>query len=152
MAEDYAKHCNSPRSIELDGTEYELQKASPRDIGDILAWIKSQTTNPKELARDLMQGFSDAVQIEIWRTQAAIEWPPDFGSREGQELLNSSEGMARVLYLVLRRCRPAFTLEAARTLSGRIGFDQYLKVQAMLHPGEVGDPKALAQTSREASA
>lgn len=142
MAEDFARAVGSPRTIEIDGKEYLVSKFGPRDIGDLQAWLKDQIPDPRLEAKKLIDGVSDAVAIEIWKTMSeeAKSWPPTIFSDEGINLIMSStEGVARLLWVTLRR-ENRIDLARARDLVDDVGLDQIGKLIELASP-ETEAPK-----------
>jgi hypothetical protein len=143
-SEDYARATGSPRSIILDGREYQVSKFTPRDIGDLQAWLKDQVPDPRLEARKLMEGMPDAVAIEVWRTMAgeAQHWPPTISDDRSTDLLTcTTEGTARLLWVTLRR-HNGVTLEEATKLAGNVSIDDLGEVMRLAGPESAAVPKA----------
>lgn len=145
MADDYARATAAPNSIRLAGRDFLVSKFTPRDIGELQAWLKSEIPNPREEAKRLIQGVPDAVALQIWRdlNEEAKDWPPSFGSEKATNLLvTSPEGNARLLWVTLRKHNPGFDLAAARTLVESIELDRIHDLIAKASPEAATDPKA----------
>lgn len=149
MAEDYAKATAAPAFIMIGDVRYRVGKIGPRDKGDLEAYIKSQVPDPRLLAKELCAGLPDAVAIEVWRdlSMEAANWPPDLASRVGNKILIETwEGNAQLLYVILRRHNANFTIDDARAFTKN---DDELAEQAffMSLPEPTFDPKAQPATT-----
>jgi hypothetical protein len=148
VGEDYSKATASPRTIRIGDVDYRVAKWGPRDIGDLEAWLKSQVPDPRLMARQLCEGLSDAVALEVWRdlSMEATSWPPDITSRQGNKLLmNSHEGHTQLLWVALRRHNASFTLEQAREIA-RTNYEVAMQAAALAQPEEDFSPKSPAAT------
>jgi hypothetical protein len=145
MSDDYSRATGAPGSLRLAGREFLVGKFSPRDIGDLQAWLKEQVPDPRARARELIQGMPESVALQIWKdlSEEARDWPPSFGSAKATSLLTTNgEGIARLLWVTLRRHNPGFNLEAARALADQVDFDDVNRVIALASPESATDPKA----------
>ncbi len=144
MSDDYARATGSPRCIRINGSEYQVSKFTPRDIGDLQAWLKSEVPDPKLEARKLLEGLPDAVAIEVWRTMAeeSKSWPPTIGDERGNQLLTStSEGIARLLWVSLRKFNRV-DLPKARELSEVVELSEINELVRLASPESADVPKA----------
>lgn len=144
MADDFARSTASPRTITLAGREYLVGKFSPRDIGDLQAWLKEQIPDPRREAREFMEGLPDAVAIEVWKdaVERSKEWPPTIQSTIGFGLLTTShEGNARMIWVTLRRHNPGFTLDRAREIADLVGLDDINRLVSYASIDGDGVPK-----------
>ncbi len=148
--DDFARSTNAGRILNLAGCDFRVGKISPRDLGDLQAWLKREAPDPREKVAELMRGQADAVALEMWRqaSAAAEAWPPPLDSPQGRSLLLSPEGMSQLLWIALRRHTPGFSLDAARELADRITPEEFLDVQRAVSPG---DPKAPPPETMETS-
>ncbi len=149
MSDDYAKAAASPRGLRIGGAEYLVGKFTPRDLGDLGAWLKDQVPDPRLKARELCAGLSDAVALAIWRdlSDEARDWPPSIESYQGNRLLlGTYEGNARLLWVGLRRHNPGVTLEVAARLAEHITLDEVSALVRLGFPEETFDPKATPAT------
>lgn len=143
MSDDYARATGAGSFITIDGKEYHVSKFTPRDIGDLQAWLKGEIPDPRLEARKMIEGLPDAVAIEIWRTMAseAKNWPPTLADERGRDLLvSSAEGNARVLWVALRKYNRV-DLAKARELADVIDMEQIGKVITMGFPESTDVPK-----------
>lgn len=144
MSDDYSRATGSPLSIEIDGREYRVSKLTPRDVGDIQAWLKSEIPDPRTEARKMLEGLPDAVAIEVWRTAAeeAKAWPPTLGDDRGNNLLMSStEGVARLIWVTLRK-HNGVDLAQARKLADHLDIEQVGTLIKLASPESADVPKA----------
>lgn len=151
--EDFAKATAAPGFIQIGDVSYRVGKIGPRDKGDLEAYIKSQVPDPRLMAKELCAGLPDAVAIEVWRDlhSEAQSWPPDLASTIGNKILMETwEGNAQLLYVILRRHNGGFTLQDARALTKN---DDELAARAffMSLPEPTFDPKAQPATTPDQS-
>lgn len=145
MADDYARATASPRTISLAGRDYLVGKFTPRDIGDLQAWLKEQIPDPRREAREFMAGMSDEVAKEIWRdaVERAREWPPTIQSTSGFSLLTTThEGNARMIWVTLRRHNLGFTLDRAREVADLVGIEDINRLVTLAGAEGDGSPKS----------
>lgn len=144
MSDDYARAAGSPRSITIDGKEYRVSKFTPRDIGDIQSWLKSETPDPRQEAKKLMEGLPEIVAVEVWRTLAeeAKSWPPSLGdSRANDLLIGSTEGAARLIWVTLRK-HNGVDLAKAREIATTIDMSDLNELLRLASPESAEVPKA----------
>ena len=133
-----------PRSITIDGKEYRVSKFTPRDIGDIQSWLKSETPDPRQEAKKLMEGLPEIVAVEVWRTLAeeAKSWPPSLGdSRANDLLIGSTEGAARLIWVTLRK-HNGVDLAKAREIATTIDMSDLNELLRLASPESAEVPKA----------
>lgn len=142
MPDDFARATGSPNSIQINGREYLVSKFTPRDIGDLQNWLKTEIPNPLVEARRLIEGLPDAVAIQIWRTMAkeAKFWPPTLEHDRSNTLLTTTtEGIARLLWVTLRK-HNRIDLAGARELADLIEIDTITELVRLASP-ESSSPK-----------
>lgn len=143
--EDFAKVTAAPRTFTIEGRDYRAAKLSPRGIGDLQAYLKEVIPDPRMVARDLMHGLPEVVQLEVLRRsyEEAKDWPPAFGDPKTFHHFLSIEGQARLLWVCFRKHNPGFTLDFARELSERyeMEIEELNRLMELVSPGEVGDVK-----------
>ena len=147
MSDDFARATGAPISLVLAGKEYLVYKLRPRDLGELEAWMKSVTPDPRlEVAR-LLKDVPEEVGKHMWDSacaEARDNWPPRFDTMEGQRLLSTAEGEARIVHQILKRGLAGFTLEAARDLAEQLSAEDIAALMRAAGPGEPGDPKSQA--------
>lgn len=151
MSDDYAKSTAAPGFFEIGDDRYRAAKFTPRDIGDLNAFLKDRFPDPRLMIRELCEGLPDAVAIEIWKDlrEEAKEWPPTVLSPEGsRELILTWDGNAHLAWVALRRHNKDVDLEAARQLTRDISVEKVSELFALGFPEETHDPKA-GSTSKE---
>lgn len=144
MADDYAKATAAPGFIQIGEAQYRVGKISPRDKGDLESYIKSQSPDPRLMAKELCAGLTDAVAIEVWRdlSMEAANWPPGLESRIGNKVIMETwEGNAQLLWVVLRRHNGNFTIEDARRLT-KIDDEVAARALMLSIPENTFDPKS----------
>lgn len=144
--EDYARATAAGRLFTIDGKDYRAAKLTPRAIGDLQAYLKDVIPDPRRVARDLMEGLPESIQLNILHRayEEAKDWPPVFGDPKTFHCFLSVEGQARLLWVCFRKHNPGFTLEFARELSERyeMEVEDLNRLMDLVAPGEIGDPKA----------
>lgn len=152
MSDDYARATGAAGTIWIGDREYRVSKFTPRDIGDLQAWLKEQVPDPRLEARRIMEGMPDAVAIEVWKTMAleAKEWPPTLATEKGNELLTvTSEGIARLLWVTLRK-HNGVDLGEARKLSNDISIEDLGHIMQLASPESDQSPKAVTTPTDQA--
>ena len=146
--DDYAKAAGSPSTVKIGDRTFKLGKFTPRDLGDLQAFIKIRIPDPRLAARELCQGMSDAVALKIWNDLSleALNWPPSLESRQGNELLMMThEGAATVLWVALRRHNKVTEKECAE-LALDVTIDELAAVLSGGFPEPTFDPKSMTAT------
>lgn len=148
---DLAIVTGAERTVIVAGTTYRVPKFTPSILGRINAWLKDEIPNPKDRARERMQGLPDPVALAIWQdaVEEARDWPFTFGSPRGDRYLMQFDGATRILYELLSVTTPGFTLDAARQMANQIGIEGLnhvislagMEVRQPAHAGD-DDPKA----------
>jgi hypothetical protein len=90
-----------PGEVTIDGVDHLAPKIRVRDVGYLEAWFESVVPKP---TGDDFRGH--------------MEWPPLLGSDVSARLLNTNEGLARVVHASLRQIQPALAVADARKLAG----------------------------------
>ncbi len=147
--EDYTRATDSTQAVEIDGKSWQVSKLTPRDIGDLQAFLREAVPNPRLMARDLCAGMSDELAKHIWDSlnEEYQAWPPTLGTAEGnQRILHTFEGNARLLWVVLRRHNRNVDLDRARELAEAVDLELISRVLVMALPEYALDPKARTAT------
>lgn len=143
--EDFARATGASRTFTIEGKDYRAAKLSPRGIGDLQAYLKEVIPDPRRVARELMNGLPEAIQLDILHRayEEAKDWPPAFGDPKTFHHFLSIEGQARLLWVCFRKHNPGFTLDFARDLSERyeMEVEELNQLMELVSPGEVGDVK-----------
>jgi len=154
--QDLAIVSGAGRQVMINGTLYMVPKLTPSILGRINAWLKTVAPNPKDEAKERMQGLPDAVALEIWRdaVQEAKQWPPTFGSEWGTQLILNYDGATVVVYEVLSPANPSLTMEQARQIVNMIGLQGLDKIIELASPEiqipkKAGDDDPKAETTRQ---
>lgn len=153
MSDDYARATGRPGYITIQGVEYRPKKFSPRDIGDLQAWLKQQVPDPRLMARELCAGLPDAVALAIWRdlSEQAKDWPPTVMSVEGNKLLMLTfDGNAMLVWVALRKYQADVTWEKAKTIAETIELDEISELIRLGFPEETFVPKDQASQTQMA--
>ena len=141
MADDLTGLFGTARSFELGGVTYKVTKLKLKDIAEINQWLKEQIPDPRIAARKYMEGLPEAVACHVWDQACREPWPTKLGSPEAGEAMQTYEGIALLLHLVLRRCQPSLTRDQAGDLAQLMTPDKFGDLITLISPGEPGDPK-----------
>jgi predicted Zn-dependent peptidase len=148
MADDFARATGAPVSLVLAGKEYLVYKLRPRDLGELEAWLKSVTPDPRLEVVKLIKDVPEEVGKHMWDTacaEARENWPPRFDTADGERLLSTPEGEARIVFQILKRGLPGLTLEQARDLAEALSAEDVAALTRAAGPGDPGDPKSPAR-------
>jgi hypothetical protein len=143
MSDDYARATGASGFISIDGKEYRVSRFTPRDIGDLQAWLKNEIPDPRIEGRRMIEGLPDGIAREIWLTYAneAKNWPPTLGDDHGNTLLTTTtEGVARLLWVTLRRYN-GIDLVKARELAAMVEISQINDIVRLASPESDNAPK-----------
>lgn len=97
----------APRPIMHNGTEYLISPLTDADWGELTAWLQTQYLDSidRHLSRLPTEAERSAMRMESIRTAARIT--PS--NEVGLSILQSISGMARALWLSLRKRQPSLT-------------------------------------------
>ena len=147
MADDFARATGAAGTYQIGDQTYLISKLSPRDIGDLQAYIKEVCPNPRAEALALIRegGLPEPIAMEVWKTavEESRDWPPSMSDERGNQLITMTfEGNARLLWVLLRRYQPGVDLAKARQLAELITLDDLGALMALGAPESASDPKA----------
>ena len=145
MPDDFARATASGMPVTIAGKQYLAGKYTPRDLGDLQAWLKTQKPDPRLRIRELCAGLSDGVAIRIWEDlqDEAQDWPPSLSSAEGNMiLLSCHEGAAMIAWVSLRRHTPSVDLAEARRIAMDITGDELGELIRLGFPEPTLSPKS----------
>lgn len=110
-----------PRLVRLGGREFLASEFRLADLADLQAWLEAESSDPfEDSASTILGGIRDREWKKLlWRiVDESGAWPPRLGSPDADGLIDSPSGMARQLYLSLRREHPEIDqAEADRLLA-----------------------------------
>lgn len=152
MSDDFAIATAAGRPVRIAGADYLIGQLTGCDLGDLQAYIKEQVPNPRLEAKELCRDLPDEVAKQIWIDlfEESKNWPPTVWSDEGNRILTQTrEGAARVLWVLLRKHQPGFTIDHGRAMAKEIGFAQLNKLIDMGFPEDDVVPKSQAPTPTE---
>jgi len=153
MSEHYDRATGSPGHMDIQGKRYLVGRYTPRDFGDLNGWLKEQWPDPRLKARELCQGMSDAVALQIWNDlkEEAKDWPLSIENGRGEQLFYTThEGAAMLLWVRLRRFNPSVTLEVAREMAKDITDEDLRELVRRGFPEETWLPKGEPLTTTTA--
>ena len=144
---DLATLMGAPRSLTVDGREYHIYPLTLGDLGKLQAWLNSKLPDPFRAIEGRLEGLTVEQQKYLLRDAADRANRPrviPFQSAEGQELLQTFEGVKELLWLSIHRGDPGFSREDAEALAGRISLGALDAIQdtAFGEPGGTPGPKA----------
>lgn len=150
MSRELIGLASPPRAWEFEGRTYLVHKLRMRDAATLRAWIGDHLPHPLDVARRHIEGLPVEMAKHVWdrALKAARDWPPALGSVDGRRMLDSPEGQAMVLYVLLSRTVSGMTIDDARALADRMDDEDWERLWGLISPGETGDPKAAGATTR----
>jgi hypothetical protein len=132
---DLATAAGVPEPITLGGREFSARLLTMRERATLQAFLKSRLQSPvtrtaiaiqearnagTPIDRDLEDRMQDRAEA------AALKWPPRFGSSAWFEAMDGTEGgYEQVLYEVLSKTDPGFTLAQAEALATDVTLDEW---------------------------
>lgn len=151
---DLAQATGAVELVDLAGEEHPVRLLTMKEWGAVTAWIKRQNPSPLtraahaiEQARAEGEPLSPATQDELLdhAQRAALNWPPRLASTEWFEAFDRTDGGgAQLVYQVLAKADPSFTLERAERLVRRFWTDDYNELFRVALYGAPKRPKAAA--------
>lgn len=135
-----------PKKLTVGGTDYFLHPLTLDDLGQLQSWIDSQFPDPFQVIGKAIATGNYTVAQQQYLFSQALERSTRprnlIGTPEADRLLQTVDGMKRMLCLSIRKGRPEFTEEEAEALYRQLGLGD---VQAAFAATEVGqvmaDPK-----------
>jgi hypothetical protein len=135
-----------PKKLTVNGQEYLIHPLTLDDLGQLQSWIDSQFPDPFQVIGKAIANGNYTVTQQQYLFSQALERSTRsknlIGTPEADRLLQTVEGMKRLLCLSIRKGRPEFTEEEAGVLYRALGLGD---VQAAFAASEVnlvmGDPK-----------
>lgn len=122
-----------PVFVKLAGKYYRAGPLTLGDLATLQSWLRQAAGDP---VRDLSPPLLDRQPatrrrrlVEAWR--ALKEWPPIVGSDADGTWLNSPEGRAVFLVLVLGRYEDEFKAEDAEDLTERMSPDDWSRLRRL---------------------
>jgi hypothetical protein len=127
---DLAQATGMPETVILGGEEYSVRLLSHREWGAVQAFLKRELPSPVtrvgvaiDEARAAGTPLSKAAVDQLYERAeaAATRWPPQHGSQAWINALSGIDGGdAEVLFEVLSKTDPAFTVEQAEALAPKV--------------------------------
>lgn len=119
-----------PRPMMLGGESYDIHPLTLGDFADLQRFVESQFPDPIAAAKANLDGLPMAVQQYLLKEALAIAARPKprLGTPEADAILQSLDGVREILFLSIRKGRPAFTRTDAAALYDRIGMDDIGRV------------------------
>jgi hypothetical protein len=129
--------------VTLAGSVYQVDKLSPKHMGEFDAWLKSQVPDPRKEVLPLLKEMHSDVAKHAW--DKAVEeshyWPPTFLDPQGQRLLLQTHvGQTEFLFVVLKRHQDGFTRKNAAELAEQIDYAELTTVFEALMPEDFAVP------------
>jgi hypothetical protein len=127
---DLAQATGVPETVKLGGEEYSVRLLSHREWGAVQAFLKRELPSPVtrvgvaiDEARAAGTPLSKSAVDQLYdrAEAAATHWPPQHGSQAWLNALSGIDGGdAQVLFEVLSKTDPAFTIEKAAALAPKV--------------------------------
>ena len=142
-----------PRPLSVAGQTYQLFPLTLDDLGQLQSWVDSHFPDPyQQAANALATGrFNVAQQQYLLKIAAELSVRPRhlIGTPQADELLQSVEGIKRLLVLSIRKGRPEFSDDDAAQLYHDLGLgDVQAAFAATGVEAVMGDPKDERKTPR----
>ncbi len=159
---DLAQATGAVETIDLAGEEHACRLLTMKEWGQITAWLKRCNPSPLtraaqaiEQARESGEPLSAETKNELLEHAqiAALAWPPRLGSTAWFESFDAVDGgPAQMVWQILAKADPAFTLDHAEALVRRFttaDFNEMLRVALYGNPPRL--PKAGTATTTTGS-
>jgi hypothetical protein len=148
---DLAVATGVPEEITLAGKTYRARLLSMRERGVLQAFLKQHLQSPNTRAAIAIQQAKDAgtpldrpIEDRIWERAevAATTWPPRFGSPAWFDAVDGIEwGWEHVLFEVVSKVDPGFTLDQAEKLAPSVTMDEWADLIRVAFWGTPPAPK-----------
>jgi hypothetical protein len=132
---DLAVATGVPEEITLAGKTYRARLLSMRERGVLQSYLKSKLVSPVtrignaiDEAKAAGAPLSKAAKDDLYERAevAALTWPPRFGSPAWFDAVDGIEGgWEQVLFEVLSKVDPDFTLDRAEKLAPAVTLDEW---------------------------
>jgi len=100
----------APMTIDIGGRPLRIAPLTLADLGMLQAWVNAQLPDPVAIARRLAEGFPPEVQSEVlreaYRDARESKRSAALGTLEADAILGTTDGLAEVLALGLRKHQP----------------------------------------------
>jgi hypothetical protein len=146
-SEDYAKAVGAPSRITLGGVDYQVAKQGPRIFGELQAFLKSFSPDPRLKAAEILAALpniANEVGLRIWDDfqREAEDWPPTLESAQGNLILCTTfEGARQVVWSLLRQHAAGMTWEKAGEIAERVTHAEINELIALSMPERDFVPK-----------
>ncbi len=145
MQNDLATLTAQPRTLTVEGQAYDVHPLKIEDVGALQKWVHEQYPDPIATVHARCQGLPLKVQQHLMGVAAELACRPlpKIGTPEADGLLESVDGIKEILFLAIRRGRPAFTRADAEALFAKLSEAELARVfRDTGVAAVVGDPKA----------
>jgi hypothetical protein len=132
---DLAQATSAPEEITLGGQTFNIRLLTLREWGLVQSWLKRELPSPVTRAAIAIQQSKasgsplDATTIDALydrAEKAALTWPPQIGTKEWFDGLDTVEGgWERVLFEVVSKVNPTFTLAQADELAPKVKANEW---------------------------
>lgn len=129
--------------VTLDGQEYRVGHLTYDDWGELIAWIKAHVPSPLAVLKSAdLSGLEESHRKELLTIAfaEARNWPPRTGSAAWFRALDTPDGHAELLRVILGKFQPAITTERCKALAPRV--DTPAAVELVTIAMGLDDPKA----------
>ncbi len=148
---DLAQATGVAETIDLAGEPRQVRLLTLKEWGAVSAWLKRASPSPVTRAMISIQQMRDAGEPMDQATRdealdhaqrAALAWPPRIGSQEWFDAIERVDGgLARLLFEVVSRVDPTFTVEMAEALAPRVRSEEWTDLVRVCYHGVHPRPK-----------
>lgn len=135
---DLTQATNTPVSLKLGGTSYQVRFLNFRELAVVSAWIEEHVPSPLARAVQALAQLhgtgktTDSGTEELLLDHASnqmLSWPPRVGTKAWFDALDGADGgLAELVYTILSKTVPGFDREKARALTDKLDVSEVLEL------------------------
>lgn len=137
-----------PIEIEIGGQAYKFAQLRIGEIARIQAWLDS-LPNPIQMIRPMLEGLEpEERKMLLADAQKELRnWPPQFGTDKGSQLIGRPDGTKVFMRAALKRCQPNLTDQQCDEITDNLDLDtladviEIASVGSILSKGETSEKK-----------
>lgn len=131
-----------PQPVELDinGTTYKFAQLRIGEIARIQAWLDS-LPNPIAVIRPMLDGLTpDERKAMLIEAQKELRnWPPQYGTQKGLEMIGRPEGTRIFMRAALKRCQNHLTDTQCDEITESMELDALAQVIEIASTGKLSE-------------